>query len=244
MNKVGVIFIVFGLALIIFGLGIFWYNGVPSSMKEAATSPKLSTTEYSKNISNVHQVASYFDSYMSDLYPLINMNSINSKEKTLFVLKKNCNYKKKNISVEKVKEEAKGYFLDFEPYLGDIKDSTGRILYRYQNNQYIYVVAEAQFYNFVTKDISSEGYQDYWILKKKGYYIKSVLEDEHYVNTVYATFKDYRDNKNALATFSNTTMSLAERDYAEIQKQLKTITYYFIKNGETYYIDSIKVIDN
>lgn len=243
MKKISVILIGFSVFLIAIGC-LFLYYKQPLAIDEIDSSDKrLTATEYSKYVSAIQQTADYFDSYMSDDYSMVDINAINADKKTLFILKKICNYQIKQVSLEQVTKEAKRYFIEFEPYLDDIEDSTGTVLYRYKNKQYTYVSSEAQLYNFVTKDISSEGYQDHWILKKKGYYVKSTLDDDHYVNTVYATFKDYKNNKNALATYTNTFMALTDEDYAKIQKDLKTITYYFVKKGETYYIESIKVAD-
>lgn len=240
MKKVGIILIALGFIFV--GIGfLYFYFGDFSSHKKTSSFKRVSTKEYSEYVSDIQKTTIYFDTYMSNIYSLDNVDAISVEEKTLFILRKICNYQTKTVSVSQVEEEAKFYFIDFDAFLQDVKNNKGQVLYSYQNNQYTYVASEDKLCTFATLDVSSDGYDDLWVVKKKYYYIKSSLGNNDYLNTVYLTLNDCINEKNKIHSFGGTTTFLLKEDINTIQSKLKTITYQFIRRGKNYYMNSIQM---
>lgn len=238
-----IIIIIFALGVMCIGCGIFYaVNGQSFSyIQEKKIDKKLNAKEYAKYYKKIQLISNYFDMYLAEEYPIKKVEALDDQKKNLLLLNIICNYEKQQATITEVEKLSKDYFVNFKPIRKDMKGSTGDVLYYYKDNTYKQaLLRQDEIYTFATKEIKSDAYETYWILKKKGYYLHSSFDGTTYTNTVYATFKDYKEHKNALATFNNSVMALTSGDYEKIMEQLKTVTYHFTRKGNNYYLDSIQ----
>lgn len=238
-NKTIVVLSILGVILVIAGI-VLSSNMIFSNKKDTKPINKqLNSTEYSKYNSIIQKKTSYIDLHFANQYPINDFKKLTSEEKTLFLLKILSNYKNKEVTVEQLKKEMPNYFSTFELNLKDIKGKDGKVLYRYENEKFTYVLAEDTPYTVVTKELSSTGYKDRWILKRKIYYMKVTKENNQYKNTIFSNLSDCQKNKNSIYTTTSTMNMITEEEFDKIKDKLTTITYHFKNKKDNYVIEKV-----
>ena len=229
-----------GVLLIIIGIYLIIHNDIQKKEVETISTP-LTNEEYNNSYSNIISTSNYFETFLSNKYPIENVQDMTPKNKTKFILDIICGVDNNKATKKEVKKEMSKYFLTPEVYLDDI-EINGKILYKYSNNIFTNVESEDSQCIFVTNFLEEEAFSDYWILKKKAYYINQTLNDDNtYSNNVYITEKDCDNEENSIYSFTDINYMLDEESFDKLKQKLKTITYTYKKNSNKYYIEKIEI---
>ena len=246
-KKIGFTILIIGLVFLITGfiLAIVFSNNGKNN-DDIQNNEKLSSTLYNKYHDKIVSQTTYFELYFFEDLENFETSKLSDKDKTKFILDMlyNSITSFKEISSSEVVSEGRKYFSDFNLYRNSISSSDGNILYKYDNDKYSYVTSDSSnFFTFTFYDVSSDAYVDYWIEKKKLYFIKKeVKEDNQYICNVFSSMSDYKNNKSIYSFTCDEFTSIVD-DYSKIENLLKTYTYTFKKVGKNYYLDSIKMED-
>lgn len=245
-RKIVLTFLVLG-GVILISVGIICVQFNNTNMnyiqnRETMNKEKLSENDYNSFYSDIQKQASYYDLYfVSKLYNF-RVNDLSDHEKTRFILDIICNYKNSKVTEQLVVEEANNYFKDFKLYKDTIYSDNQLILFEYKDGNYIYSNSDLEKFSVVTDVVSNEGYTDYWILKKKNYFIQSIYKDNKYHNSIFKSANDCYSNDELYAFDTDTPASKVD-DYSKIKNKLDTYIYLFKRDGNHYILDSIKVED-
>lgn len=210
--------------------------------RENISKEKLSENDYNSFYSDIQKQASYYDLYFVSKLHNFSVNDLNDKEKTKFILDIICNYKNSKVTEQQVIEEANNYFKDFKLYKDNIYSDDKLVLFSYKDGNFVYSNSVLEKLSVVTEVVSNEGYTDYWILKKKNYFIKSTYEDNKYHNSIFKSASDCYSNRE-LYDFDTDIPTSRVDDYSKIENKIDTYVYLFKRNGNHYILDSIKVED-
>ena len=231
------------IAIVITAIGVvLLINTKPKEEKQTKKEVKkeetaIDTEKYNEVQEQVQNEISIFDMYMSNLYPIEDIDKIKDEDKTKLLVKVLSKEDIESVEEDKVLEESKKHFDNYNLY----KKSTDS--YKYENNKYSVVknnYETCSIKTITTKEINN---QEEWITTKKVYYVKLDLKDPNkltYEVKVYKNYKDCSNNKNELLTKDNTITTISEEDYNSIEKDLKTLTYTLKNTDGTYKITSIK----
>lgn len=244
-KRILIVLIFIGIVLILVGIYLVTRDSKESSSNEKneiSLGERLSTSEYDQFYSDIQQTAVYFDLYFVSDLANFDVNKLNNKEKTQFVLDVICNFQSPEVTEEQVITEGNKYFSSFDLYKDTITANNNQTLFQYQDAKYTYVSSLAYDYTTVTSIESNDAYKDYWILKKKIYFIKTTYKNNKYQNKVYKSVADYEKDK-SIYSFKSDMPSGVVDDYEKIEDKLNVYTYTFKKNGDYYMLDTIKMED-
>ena len=247
LQKILIIIMFIGFSLVVIGVFVDIVNSNSNNnteMKEVEeiNDSNIPDDEYNTYYSDIMQKINYFDLYFSSTYPLDNIQDLEDKDKTLFALNILSGLDQTEITFDQVNEELGKYFLNYNVYTGDVISTDNTLLYKYTDN---YFTKEFNEKNdectFYTEIVNNELDNDFWVLSKKMYYIKSTKEDENYNNVVYSTYNDCLNDKNEVFSFNDEDYVLVESDYDKIKDKLKVLSYVFQKVNDKYYLKQVKV---
>ena len=245
-KKIGLAILIIGLFLLIVGFILAIFLNEDKDKEEVLNNEKLSSTLYNKYHDEIALQTNYFELYFFEDLENFNVSKLSDKDKTKFILDILYNSTKdhKEITSSDIIREGKKYFSNFNLYSKNISSSDGKLLYKYDNGTFSYVTSDNNgFYRYSFYSVSSVGYVDHWIEKKKMYFIKNELTDNNqYVCSVYSLITDYKNNK-SIYSFPCDQFTSVVDDYSKIENLLNTYTYTFKKSGKNYYLDSIKMED-
>lgn len=202
----------------------------------------LSSSEYNQFYLDVQQTATYFDLYSASDLTDFNVANLNNQEKTKFILDIICPFQEPEVTEEQVIAEATKYFASFDLYKDTITTNSNQTLFQYQDAKYTYVSSVEPEYTIATSIVSNDAYKDYWILKKKIYFIKSTYKNNVYKNKVYKSVSDYEKDK-SIYSFESDMPSSTVDDYDKIEDKLNVYTYTFKRSNDHYILDTIKMED-
>ena len=235
--------IILFIALLITAIGVFLLFN--NSKKEEKTPKKeikeeiesIETEKYNEVKEQVQNEISIFDMYLSNLYPIKNIDSIKDEDKTLLLLKELSNEENNSIDEKKVLEESKKHFNNYNLY----RKTTD--LYNYNNEKYTLINNKYEVCNIKTIITTEESNKKEWITTKKVYYTKLDLKDQEnlkYEVKVYKSYKDCTSNSNELLKKESAITTIEEEDYKTIEDNLNTLKYTLINTDGIYKITSIK----
>ena len=142
-------------------------------------------------------------------------------------------------TVQQLLEAMPNHFTPFDLYLTDIKDSDGEVLYKFENNTYIYNTSEALDYYMYTKELYNEVTSTSWVVKKKMYFLKARADNDELVIDVYKSSKSKKKIYSYTSPSNMSLVGLSDKDFDKIKDKLDTVTYKYIRNEENYILKSI-----
>ena len=234
-------FLVISVIFVVFGIGYFLgvsANDTPKDILSNSIGHKLSDNEYFQYYNDISLTISYFDLYLNMFYPIEDVEELDDETKTMFLLNLTTNYKDKNITRNKLENYKNKYFYDFELVSSDIKFDD-QVLYEYKNNKYTYKNTNIGVCDIYSKEISSDAYDNKWIIKKKNYYVRPYNNSGIIENRVYSNIDDCLKNKDNIYSFVGDVRVLENEDYLKVEDALYTYIYTFSKNDNKYIMDSI-----
>lgn len=184
-----------------------------------------------------------YDSYLSNEFPIKDIQKISSTKKTKFVLDILFKKDRSEVGKDEVLQEGKKYFSDFQPEEKDIEIAKEKY-YFFLNNAYIR--------NLNTKDtnckvqtniVSTKVNNKEWVVKKKIFYINYSFNEKK-SNIEIRVYKNYNDcvkSNNSIYNKTSNVISLDEEEYKKIQDKLNTASYYFKKDNSSYSLNSILI---
>ena len=235
--------IILFIALIITAIGVFLIFMNPN--KKEKTPKKevqeeiepIETEKYSEVKEQVQNEINIFDMYLSNLYPIEDIDSIKDEDKTLLLLKVLSNEENNSIEEEKVTEESKKHFNNYNLY----KKSTDS--YSYSNKKYNLINNKYEACSIKTIITNEESNKEEWITSKIIYYVKLDLKDQEtlkYEVKVYKSYKDCNSNSNQILKKESALTTIEEEDFNTIKDSLNTIKYTLKNTDGIYKITSIK----
>ena len=211
-------------------------NGVREE-KEVVKKTLLTEEKLENYQKDVNMTVVYADSFLYKEYPIDNFDQLSAEFKTKFLVSTKVNFKNREVNVSDIESIKGNYFNNFELTLSDIKDDE-QVVYKYSNDKFIYNGGNGDACLFSTKKISDNGYEEFWEIQNKGYYVKEKNSNE---NVVYKTLNDCRNGENEVHSYSYETGGFSDEDFERIKDDLNTYIYKFSKINDKYLIESVKV---
>lgn len=240
-KKLPIIIVLIALIITAIGVILLFNTNKPTENKKEKEIKKeieqIDTQKYNEIQEQVQNEINIFDMYLSSLYPIKDIDSINDEDKTLLLLKVLSNEETNSIDEDIVVEEAKKHFNNYKPYNKKTE------YYSYNNKKYTLIKNNYEACNIKTVITKEESNKEEWITTKKIYYIKLDLKDQEqlkYEVKVYKSYKDCNSNTNELLRKENAVAILNEDDYNSISEQLNSLKYTLKNNDGIYKVTSIK----
>lgn len=237
------VLIFFAVSSILLGLFFQVYSEKNNQLKETKKSlpeSKLSKKEELSVYQDISKKTSLYDSFMSELYPIEDVNKLSSKEKTLFLLR-SSNNSNKEINIEQLQKKLNNFFDEFDIYKGQIKDKKGKVLYNYKKGVYTFAGFNNSVLTPSSYEISSDGTNKRWTVKKKLYYFKFSLDENSYIYTT-EFYANQNDKEPMLVKKSKSnSSSLTKEEFEKVKSTIATVTYNFVKKNGTYILKSVDV---
>ncbi len=242
-RKLGIFIAFLGVVFIVFGIVGFNLNNMDSFRKfnEKDEKVRLSSNDYNLFYSDIQEVISYFDLYISE-FDDFDVHALNNKEKTLFVLNTLSDYRFPEVTEEQVITEAGKYFSEFDLYRKSISSDSNQMLFQYQKGKFMYISSKTPNYVINSEVISNDGYVDSWITKKKIYFMKTSYSNNQYHNMVYKSIKDLENNLEIYSFVTDVPVSQVD-NYINIKDKLSVCIYTFNRKNNQYFLDTVKMED-
>lgn len=235
--SLGCILIIVGL--IYFGINKPVENKVKKTKKEEEKYENIIADEYMPYYDYVVQNAYYFDNTFFNEYPINDVDKLSPRDKTYILLNIVGSDENNLTTVQQLLEAMPNHFTSFDLYLGDIKDSDGEVLYKFENNTYTYITSESPEYYMYTKELYNEITPTSWVAKKKMYFLKAYANNGKLIIDVYKSPKSKKKIYSYTSPSSMSLVGLSDEEFDKVKDKLDTITYQYIRSGENYILKSI-----
>lgn len=146
------------ISVITIGVGVFLINTDILKNTTTIKDTPLSLEEKSKNLSPILEQILYYNTYLSNEFPIKDIDKLDNTAKTKFLLNITCNLETSEVSVSDLEKVGEKYFEDFKIVKKDIKTSNDQVLYKYKNNKFTYVTSEEVLYETNIKDQKINSY--------------------------------------------------------------------------------------
>ena len=227
------------ISVITIGVGVFLINTDILKNTTTIKDTPLSLEEKSKNLSPILEQILYYNTYLSNEFPIKDIDKLDNPAKTKFLLNITCNLETSEVSVSDLEKVGEKYFEDFKIVKKDIKTSNDQVLYKYKNNKFTYVTSEEVLYEINIKDQKIIATENKWVVQAKIYYSTTKHLDQTKIEKKIYQDIDLINKQDPLFTISSDITNYQEDIPQTVDEKLKTVTYNFKKVDQLYKLDSI-----
>ena len=237
-SKKGIILIIL-IAILLIGGGCYLYfnSNVVNSNKPVKEQEhqKIEIEDFIKTYDEkIFPKMTNYDYILGTEYPIKDIDSITSKEKTL-VLLQDLHATKNEISTEDAESIKNKYFLNAKLYTKTIKNN-GIVAYKYKNDKYYYKMPYSNVNTLALNTDFDEVYTDYVVISQKLLFVEtSVDKDSETVKNI--GYKDYQTKEKVYEV--NGDFSIDEKTETELLDKLDTYHYRFEKYDGEYILVSV-----